>query len=141
MKNTSNNITMSVTTLDDLKAYNSGTLVELPEFAEGQPFVAKLKRPSLLAMIKGGKIPNQLLDTANSLFSGEDKQNSKSKKTSEARLKEMFDVFDLICEAAFVEPSYSDLKNAGIELTDEQYIFIFNYTQNGVKALSSFRQK
>ena len=40
----------------------------------------------------------------------------------------------------FVEPSWSELKNAGIELTDEQYMFIFNYTQEGVKALEPFRE-
>ena len=48
---------------------------------------------------------------------------------------------DKLCEATFVEPSYNEMKEAGIKLTDEQLIFIFDYSQNGVKALDSFREE
>ena len=54
-------------------------------------------------------------------------------------MKEYFEVFDAICEAAFVEPTWDELKQNNIQLTDDQYTYIFNYTQNGVKALESFR--
>ena len=54
-------------------------------------------------------------------------------------MKDMIDVLDVICEEAFVEPSYNEIKNAGVTLTDDQYLFIFDYTQRGVKALESFR--
>ena len=46
-----------------------------------------------------------------------------------------------MCEASFVEPTYKELKAAGVELTDEQYMFIFGYSQNGVADLESFRSK
>ena len=36
---------------------------------------------------------------------------------------------------------YDDLKEAGVKLTDEQMMFVFNYTQNGVEALESFREE
>ena len=62
------------------------------------------------------------------------------KKKPEA-LKEVFQVLDVICEACFVEPTYQDLREAGVELTDEQYMFLFNYTQRGVRALESFRSQ
>ena len=60
--------TATVTSIEELKQYSNGTVVELPCFAEGQPFVARLKRPSLLGMVKQGKIPNTLLVRANELF-------------------------------------------------------------------------
>lgn len=52
-----------ITSLQNLKTYTKGQIVELPPFAEGMPFVARLKRPSMLALVKSGKIPNELLVT------------------------------------------------------------------------------
>lgn len=127
---------LKVTSLESLQEYSQGSVVQLPDFSEGQPFVARLRRPSMMALAKSGKIPNSLLSTANSLFikGGVDAGN-------EAAMKEVLEVVDVLCESAFVEPTYSQLKEAGIELTDEQYMFIFNYTQNGVKALKPFRRE
>lgn len=52
---------MAVTTLHDLQTYTSGSIVKLPDFAEGQPLIARLKRPSMLALAAHGQIPNSLL--------------------------------------------------------------------------------
>ena len=123
-----------ITSLDQLRQYAAGQIIELPAFSEGQPFVARLKRPSMLALAKANKIPNSLLLTANNLFAGA----GVDKKKPEA-LKDVFSVLDVICEACFVEPTYQELREAGVELTDEQYMFLFNYTQRGVRALESFR--
>lgn len=91
----------------------------------------------MLDMIKNGEIPNSLLDTASSLFAeGTQMLEDNDSNT----MKELFDVMDKLCEATFVEPKYSDIKEAGIKLTDEQMMFVFSYTQNGVKALESFRE-
>ena len=54
-------------------------------------------------------------------------------------LKDIFDVCVVIAKAALVEPTYEDIKNAGMELSDNQLMAIFSYTQTGVKALDSFR--
>lgn len=124
---------MDITTLSQLTKYTEGQVVQLPDFAEGQPFVARIRRPSMLALAKSGKIPNSLLNTANGLFLGNTKTNN------EDLLSEIFDVLDVVCEACFIEPTYKEIQDAGVELTDEQYMFIFNYTQTGVKALDSFR--
>lgn len=125
---------LHISSVEELSAYSSGRIVKLPDFAEGQPFVAKIKRPSLLALIKSGKIPNTLLKSANRLFSdgGIDNEDEKA-------LGNIFEILDIVCDASFVEPKYSDIKKAGVELTDDQYMFIFNYAQNGVKALETFR--
>jgi len=127
---------MDITSLSQLTKYAEGQIVELPSFAEGQPFVARIRRPSILALAKSGKIPNSLLKTANGLFNG-DSQN----KRKDSYLKDVFDVLDVICEACFLEPTYAQLQEAGVELTDDQYMFIFNYTQTGVMALDSFRRQ
>lgn len=127
--------TEQVTSLEQLKQYANGNIVRLPDFAEGQPFVAKLKRPSILGMAKQGKIPNSLLVKTNELF-----VQSGSLDTEEnSMMQEIYDVIDLIANETFVEPTYDEIKSIGIELTDEQMMFIFNYSQQGVKALESFR--
>lgn len=126
-----------VTTLEDLANYKEGTLVELPPFGPDQPFIAKLRRPSMLALAKAGKIPNTLLNSANRLFFGD--KAAAGKKYDENSLREVFQIIDILCEAAFVHPSYKELKDIGIELSDDQYMFIFNFTQQGVNALHSFR--
>lgn len=130
---------MKITDLNTLKEYSRGAIVELPPFAEGQPFVARLKRPSVLALAKAGKIPNELLNQANKLFLGTG--NATTKKDDPLAMKRMFELFDVLCEATFVEPTYKELKDNGIELTDDQYTFIFQYTQSGVDALTSFRKQ
>lgn len=126
---------VKVSSIEELVSVSNGVLIELPPFAEGIPFVAKLKRPSLLALIRSGKIPNTLLNTANALFT-----NGINTKEDNA-LKDLFGILDVICETCFVEPSYSQLKEAGVTLTDEQLMFVFNYTQKGVAALHSFRSQ
>lgn len=127
-----------ITSISTLKGYMKGTLIKLPSFGPGQEFYARLKRPSMLDMIKNGEIPNTLLDAANSLFAeGTQMLGDGNPNVT----KDLFDVIDKLCEATFVEPSYSDLKDADIKLTDEQMMFIFSYTQNGVKALESFREE
>lgn len=129
---------LKVTSIEDLKSFSNGQIVELPPFGEGQPFVAKLKRPSMLLLAQKNLIPNELLTSANTLFEGgvSSSVNSMDKDT----LTKLLKVMEIICEAALVEPTYHELKAAGVELTDEQFMFIFGYTQNGVRQLKSFRQ-
>lgn len=127
---------VNVTSIEDLKKYANGTVVEMPPFAEGQPFIARLKRPSILGMAKQGKIPNSLLVKANELFL----QNGAGLDAEEEdTMKQLYDVLDLIANETLVEPTYEELKSVGLELTDEQMMFLFNYSQQGVKALESFR--
>lgn len=127
---------VNVTSIEDLKKYANGTVVEMPPFAEGQPLIARLKRPSILGMAKQGKIPNSLLVKANELFL----QNGAGLDAEEEdTMKQLYDVLDLIAKETLVEPTYEEIKSVGLELTDEQMMFLFNYSQQGVKALESFR--
>jgi hypothetical protein len=128
---------IKVTSIDQLKLMSGGEIVKLPPFIQGQDFYAKLRRPSMLKLVQSGQIPNSLLRTANMLFSG---GVDKELDRDDEFMKDMFDLIDVLAGAVFVEPSWTELKNAGIELTDEQYMFVFNYTQEGVKALEPFRE-
>lgn len=127
---------LKITSVSDLHAYGQGKVVRLPDFAEGQPFVARLRRPSMLVLAKQGKIPNALLASANTLFNegggGLDADNPNM-------LKDIFDVCEVIARAALMQPTYDEIVAAGVELSDNQMMAIFSYTQNGIKALESFR--
>jgi len=123
-----------VTTIEDLKEYSKGQIVQLPPFADGQPLIVRMKRPSLMILAKSGKIPNKLLKTATEMFNGE---KSTDDEDFDA-LSKTLELLEIICEASLVEPRYKDFKSAGIDLSDEQLIAIFNYTQRGIEALNSF---
>ena len=127
---------MRVTSFEELEEVAKGTIVELPAFASGKPFYARLKRPSMLALVKSKKIPNELLNQANDLFA---KGSSGMDSADIEMMANIFKIMDTICEASFSEPTYKELMEKGIELTDEQLMFVFNYSQRGVKALGDFR--
>lgn len=129
---------IGITTLADLQSYAKGTVVRLPDFAEGQPFVARLRRPSMLVLAKQGKIPNSLLSAAGELFS---KGGEALDADNENMLSEVYDICKIICSASLVQPTMNEIESAGIELSDEQLMAIFNYSQSGVKALESFRKE
>lgn len=124
-----------VTSLSDLQRYALGELVELPGFVANEPFRVRLRRPSLMVLAKSGKIPNSLLSAANQLFTG--KENS----SDPVDFSETTRVMELICEASMVDPTYSQLQEVGLDLTDQQMVAIFGYSQRGLEALSSFREK
>lgn len=129
---------MNITSITDLHAYGQGQVVRFPDFAEGQPFVARVRRPSMLVLAKQGKIPNALLTSANQLFA---KGGSGMDADDPAMLGDIYDVCEVIAEAALIQPTYGDIKNAGITLSDDQIMAIFSYTQTGIKALESFRKE
>lgn len=130
---------LKVTSIQDLLESAKGELVELPPFSEGVPFVARLKRPSMLSMVKKGKIPNELLTEANKLFSG-GVASVAANNLDKNMMNNLFAILENICSEAFVQPTYQELKDNGIELTDEQQMFVFGYTQRGIDALKSFRE-
>ena len=129
---------MNITTLADLQSYAAGTVVRFPDFAEGQPFVARVRRPSMLVLAKQGKIPNTLLTAAGELFS---KGGAGMDVDNENMLGDMYDIMHIICEASLIYPTMKDIEDAGLSLSDDQLMAIFNYSQAGVKALESFRKE
>lgn len=133
--------TANVTSFDDLVEIAKGELIELPPFSEGKPFFARLRRPSMLAMVKAGIIPNELLTEANKLFAKGPGTVAREGVSDPNMMNNMFVIMEEVCKASFVEPTYQQIVDSGVELTDEQQMFVFSYSQSGVKALKSFRQQ
>lgn len=129
---------MGITSASDLQSYASGVVVRLPDFAEGQPLVARVRRPSMLVLAKSGKIPNTLLATAGELFS---KGGAGLDTDNVNMLGDMYSIMHIIADSALIQPSLQEIESAGLELSDDQMMAIFNYSQVGVKALESFRQE
>lgn len=128
--------TPKVTNIIDLKRYAAGQVVELPPFADGMPFVAQLRRPSMLFLAKTGQIPNTLLSKAGQLFNG----GGAGLDADDANmLSDVYDIAMVIVNAALVSPTLDEIHEAGLELADDQIMAIFNYTQGGIKALEPFR--
>lgn len=129
---------MRPTTVDELRKYASGAVIKLPNFADGMPLYVRMRRPSMLDMIASGKIPNPLASIAASLFA---KGGRAIDAQDPGQVKELVDIFHIFCEVSFVEPTYQQIKEAGLELNDEQLVFVSNYIQGGTKALEHFRRK
>lgn len=125
---------MEITRIEDLRKMAEFDVIELPRFKKEIPFNAKVKRVSLLNLVKRGVIPNQLLSAAEELFYGK-------KASTGVDLKQLTEVMFVMAENALVEPAIKDLEEVGLELTDEQLVALFNYTQNGLKEIEKFREK
>lgn len=128
---------LNVLSFDDIKNYAEGEIVRLSDFGPGKPFVVRLRRPSMMALAKAGKIPNSLLSAAEDMF----RKGVSGVKDEENVLAELYDVLEIVAEAALVEPTYEQFKEAGLEISDQNLIEIFQYTQLGVSALESFRKE
>lgn len=126
------------TTLADIKAFANGELVELPSFIEGASFVARMRRPSLQSMAKSGKIPNTLLVKANELFFRGQSNEDVDMEDIEL-LPNSYELYHIVAEASLIEPSLAEIEDAGLELTDQQLIAIYNYSQLGIYGLEPFR--
>lgn len=115
-----------------LDAIKTSKIETLPGWC-GDVVEVELRRPSILALAAAGAIPNPLMKTARKLFySGISPDGGD--------LAEEGRVLIEIAKAALVKPSFDQLEEAGISLTDEQLVAIFQYTQLGAKALDRFRQ-
>lgn len=125
-----------VTSIDELRKYSDGVEVELPGFVDGEPFCAKLRRLSLMDCIKEGKIPNPLLSAAAKLFSsGTDDFKSGDE------IKDLSDILIFIAKSVLSSPTWGELNDIGLRLTDSQLLYIYNYSQTGVDALKRFRDQ
>lgn len=89
----------------------------------------------MMKLAMEGKFPNELIVKANELFAGD---SSAVNPDDDETMKSVKGVIDVIAEASFIEPTYQEIKE-NIDLTDDQMMFLFNYSQQGIKALSDFR--
>lgn len=122
-----------------IKEYADGAVIELPPFSTGQPFVARVRRPSMLRLVNDGTFSNPLLETVNVLFNGEPEDRKKQNEDPE-KMKDLYSVLSILAESMLVEPTKKELEDNGLELTDEQLMFLYMYQQRGALMLKSFRK-
>ena len=127
---------LKVTSIEDIVRANAPKIVELPPFPDGTPFAAKLRRPSMLMLMKSGRIPNRLIETASGLFSGD-----KKPKKENVDFTELVPMMEAVCEASLVEPTVKQLRENDVQLTDAQMNAIFAYSQKGAEGLEQFRRQ
>lgn len=128
---------LKVTDLSQLLKAKEGEVVQLPPFNGNVPFVARVKQPSLVKLISGGAFPNELLSLAHAVFEGDEKPLQKEMKSAKG-LDKVYRTMEILAENALIEPSYQELKEAGIELSDLQLSALMAYCQRGVKMLEYF---
>ncbi len=127
-----------ITTIEDLKKVSTVKEVDLPPFVDGTPFKAKIKRAGLIDMMYNGKIANPLLDIAFKLTDGSGTDDKTIKKaTAEEKLESLKFMMSIV-ENCLIEPSYKDIKDCGIDLTDEQIIAIHSYALQGIEHAKKF---
>lgn len=132
---------LKVTSIEDLKnrGVDKGAILPLEGFYDDEPFVVRVKRVPMLGMIEAGFIPNELLTAAHRMFYGTEGDKPLTPEEVGKNFKEYADICKIIAKNSLVEPTYAELQEAGIELTDIQLIGIYSFWQSGVDALKSFR--
>lgn len=125
---------MSVISIEELRKKATAE-VDISGFEPGEKFTFRLKKISLMGLVKTGKIPNALLTQATDLFKNL-KSGEKIDTSDIGKVAEMSKVIDVVCAEAMVEPTFAEASDL---LTDNQKMEIFNWTQSGVADLKSFR--
>ncbi len=105
----------------------------LPGWGPEGDFVCRLRRPGLVNMAEAaGFVPNPLLAAVEELFFPSGRQ---VKLPPDQQAKALH----AIARYALVEPTLDELKQAGLELSDDQYLAIYAFALKGAEGLSRFR--
>ena len=97
--------------------------------------IGTVEVPSLLVLAQEGEIPNPLLGAAARLFQ---RGMMDAARDGEGFLQTA-ETLVRIAKASLVEPSWAELEQAGLTLTDLQLMYLYNFVQTGVDSLRSFR--
>ena len=108
--------------------------ITLPGWGGDDAFICKAKRPSLFNMAATGLIPNPLLNTVQQLFTAD------AKKVNAIELDKQAKALIAMARYALVAPTYDEIIEAGLVLTDEQLLAIYSFALGGVAALEPFRK-
>ena len=132
---------MQVTSLEQLKNIKVTDIVNLGCFEDGTELIAEVKKPNLMQLMVEGKVPNTLMSTAMGMF-----KNGSGELVNKAiddvdSLKDLVGMMQVFAEASLVNPTYAQIKEIGLSLTEKQLIGILQFAQGGVKALENFRMQ
>ena len=132
---------MQVTSLEQLQAIKQTEIIELPSFEDGTKLNVEVKKPNMMQLIAAGKIPNTLLNSAMEMFNGKAGEKMQKAADNAGDLKDLVGMMNVIAEASLVNPTYKQIKELGIDLTDNQLMGLLMYSQGGLKALENFRNQ
>lgn len=127
---------MAVTSIEKFKQ-SAIREVEIPGFIEGEFFTIAIKPMSLMTLLSSGKLPNDLMAKAQSLFlEGTPIENAEDVDLSKFNMEDLItmgQLMDVVCESVMYEPKFSEIAEY---MTQEQKEAIFEYSQAGVKAVT-----
>ena len=132
---------MQVTSLEQLQSIKQTEIIELPAFEDGTKLNVEVKKPNMMQLIAAGKIPNTLLSSAMEMFNGKAGEKMQRAADNVGDLKDLVGMMNVIAEASLVNPTYKQIKELGIDLTDNQLMGLLMYSQGGLKALENFRNQ
>lgn len=133
---------LQVTSLEQLKKVKQTEIINLGKFEDGTEFVAELKKPDLMQLAAERKIPNVLATEVVKLFNGKNKLAKKVVAEDDAEaLAQLGELMNVLAEASLVNPTYKQLQEINIELTQEMKMSIMMFTQGGVETLKNFRKE
>lgn len=131
---------MSVTTFEDLVKFAEGEEIELPPFIEGQKFIARVRKPSIMAMSQNAYgMNNELMEVAHRMFFEENAYDHMVKENQPETMRNLYEFFNVLAKECLISPTYEEIEKAGLKLTDSQLMSFFSYSQYGVKGLIPFR--
>lgn len=132
---------LQTTTLEQLKAIKKTEVVSLGAFDDGTELIAEVQRPYLLDLITSGKIPNSLLTAAMTMFKDGAGTVVKQSVDSVEALQQMVGLMKALAESCLVNPSYANISDCGLRLSQDQLMNILAYVQGGASHLENFRNQ
>ena len=124
---------MAITSMNEIMQAAAPQEITISGFAPGTEITVLARRPSFYTMLAAGAAPNPLIPEMEKLFVRRD-------RSGHARPSEEFArTLVFIAQETLAEPSYAQLRENGIELTDDQLTEISLFATAGAEALRSFR--
>lgn len=111
-------------------------LINIPGFEPGEEIQVRIKPATLLSMIVGGKLPNELLTAVSELFEGPQlsEEEMGKKLLNDRKSMEAFNqMLEQVCQEVMLEPKYVEIKDY---MTDEQRQSIFTQATGNVNQLT-----
>lgn len=127
-----------VTSLEKLKEIASKEY-ELPPFIDGTPFVARLKSVSTMDMAKDGKVPNPLMKSVANAIEGKNNLGKTNDMNSDDDTLKIFEFMRTVAKSSLVSPTYDEIEECGVKLTDQQITAIFSIAMGDMQKTISFR--
>ena len=106
---------------------------EIHSWEPGEMMEVRLTRPSLYNMARMGLVPNPLMGAMQAMFSAD------PKRVDAVDAKKQGDCVIAMAKYALVEPTYQQITDAGLTLTDQQLTDIYMFALGGAAALAAFR--